>query len=105
MLLSVTAFPSASVLDWQGSQLPTAPRGHGQGLAPRSTGPRQMSTCFPCVAVVHKHASRWTAHAACLISSAACEESAVSTGGSNSGRGNLGFLKKKLREHFACSCS
>ena len=26
---------------------------------------------------------------------------AVSTGGSNSGRGNLGFLKKKLREHFA----
>jgi hypothetical protein len=26
---------------------------------------------------------------------------AVSTGGSNSGRGNLGFLKKKLREHLA----
>ena len=26
---------------------------------------------------------------------------AVSTDGSNSGRGNLGFLKKKLREHFA----
>ncbi len=79
-------------------------------IASLSLDPPMIVTCLNAASATQEVVRRAGAFAVNILAedqehlavgTALRQVTAVSTGGSNSGRGNLGFLKKKLREHFA----